>query len=157
MDFDPRLVRLRALVDRLERLPASERREWMLEEARARMVDVETGFEPRPMRTRDEESPATRPEPPLPAASNGHAVKRARPEPKPVTAPRRRSQPEAPTLVVPLPVPEPAPPRTAGPDPSAATLGDGELLWLEDRPGHTVAVSGNGSAEIAQWKRGLRG
>ena len=46
-----RLTQLRALVDRLERLPASTRRDWMLQEARSRMVDVETGDKPRPMRT----------------------------------------------------------------------------------------------------------
>src|SRR3954469_2484164 len=42
-----RLKRLRTLVAKLERLPASTQREWMLTEARARMVDVETGEVPR--------------------------------------------------------------------------------------------------------------
>ena len=51
MSIDSRLTRLRALVDRLERLPASTpRRQWMLLETRARMVDVETGEAPRAMR-----------------------------------------------------------------------------------------------------------
>jgi len=44
MAAESRLAQLRALVARLERLPASPRREWMLEAARARMVDVETGL-----------------------------------------------------------------------------------------------------------------
>src|SRR4051812_26711428 len=44
---DRRLTRLRVLVDRLERLPASARREGRPEEARARMVAVETGDHPR--------------------------------------------------------------------------------------------------------------
>ena len=145
MASDRRLVRLRALVDRLERLPASERREWMLEEARARMVDVETGDEPRPLRTLDEE-PAT---PPGPRVSNGRAARRPSPKPAAAAARRHRSQPEDPTHEVPLPVPEPGA--------SAATFGNGELLWLEDQPGHMVAEPGNGSAEIAPWRRGLRG
>lgn len=53
MSGDHRLRRLGALVDRLERLPASAQREWMLGEVRARAVDVETGEPPRPMRALD--------------------------------------------------------------------------------------------------------
>jgi len=53
MSGDHRLTRLRALVDRLQRLPASAQREWMLGEVRARVVDVETGEPPRPMRALD--------------------------------------------------------------------------------------------------------
>jgi hypothetical protein len=44
---DDRLTRLRTLVAELERLPASPERAWMIAEARARMVDVETGERPR--------------------------------------------------------------------------------------------------------------
>src|SRR4051812_35541869 len=50
MFADDRLIRLRALVAELERLPASPKTEWMLAEARARMVDVETGERPRALR-----------------------------------------------------------------------------------------------------------
>jgi len=121
------------------------------------MVDVETGVEPRPMRTPDEEAPATPPEPPGPRASNGRAVKRPSPEPGPAVAHRRRSQPEPPTQEVPPPVPEPAPSRIADSEPSAAALGDDDLLWLEEQPDHTVAEPGDGSTEIAPWRRGLRG
>ena len=63
MADESRLAQLRALVARLERLPASPRREWMLEEARARMVDVETGFPSETMRPLDAErhAPAAKP------------------------------------------------------------------------------------------------
>src|SRR3954451_9717403 len=45
-----RLEQLRALLARLERMPASAEREWMLGEVRARAVDVETGEKPAAMR-----------------------------------------------------------------------------------------------------------
>src|SRR5215218_10103554 len=44
-----RLKRLRELRDRLERMPASAERDRMLQEVRARVVDVDTGVTPRPM------------------------------------------------------------------------------------------------------------
>ncbi len=135
-----RLTRLRALVDRLERLPESARREWMLQEARARLVDVETGVEPRPMRTLDQEPPATPREPPASRASNGRAVKRPSAKPARVAASRVRPQPEGSIQAVPLPVPEPDTPLTARPD---------DVLWLEDQPDDTVTEEA--------WRRGLRG
>src|SRR3954451_19755543 len=51
-DDDRRLTRLRDLAGRLERLPQSTHRDWMLGEVRARMVDVDTGFPPEPLRPR---------------------------------------------------------------------------------------------------------
>lgn len=129
----------------------------MLQEARSRVVDVETGVEPRPMRTLVEEPPAAPPEPPSSRVSNGRAVKRRSFKPASVAASRARPQRETPTREVPLPVPEPAPSRIAGPDPSAATLGDDEILWLEDQPGHMVTEPGDSSTRIAPWRRGLRG
>src|ERR671911_558918 len=82
-----RLTQLRALVDRLERLPVSTRRDWMLQEARSRMVDVETGDEPRPLRTLDEEPPARPPERPGRGVGNGRVLKRARSKPGPAGMP----------------------------------------------------------------------
>src|SRR5690349_19939495 len=41
-----RLEQLQGLVARLERMPASAERDWMLREVRARAVDVETGVQP---------------------------------------------------------------------------------------------------------------
>ena len=119
------------------------------------MVDVETGVEPRPMRPLYEEPPATPPEAPASRVSNGRAVKRRSFKPAPVAASRAQPQPEGPTQEVPLHAPEPV--RIAGPDPSAAMLGDDEVLWLEDQPGHMVAEPGDGSMRIAPWRRGLRG
>jgi hypothetical protein len=45
-----RLEQLRGLLDRLERMPASADRDWMIAEVRARAVDVETGVPPAPLR-----------------------------------------------------------------------------------------------------------
>ena len=124
---DPRLARLRTLVDRLERLPDSPRREWMLKEARGRLVDVETGAQPQSMRPLVEEEP---------------------PEPKPASAapaPRAARRPRPVPPVVPT---RPAQPEPTSPDaPSANGLGSDDLLWLDgpsDEPG-----------QDAPWRRGL--
>jgi hypothetical protein len=50
---DTRLDRLRALAGRLERLPASAERDWVIKEVRARAADVETGDASRAMRAFD--------------------------------------------------------------------------------------------------------
>jgi len=134
-----RLAQLRAMVDRLERLPASTQRDWMLQEARSRMVDVETGDEPRPMRRLDEEPPARPPERPGSQDRSERAVKR--PSPKP--APAREVQPTVPTP--PPRVPETA--RTSDP------LETDELLWLEE----PAAEPADDSTELPRWRRGLRG
>lgn len=145
--IDRRLMQLRALVKRLERLPASTRREWMLQEARARMVDVETGVEPRPMRAQEGAAP-----PPEPQVSG---VRKAR-------AGKRPSCKHAGSVAQPVvsrqrvPRAEPDPTPIAGSSSSAAMLGD-ELLWLGDPSGDTFAEPDDGSTEIAPWRRGLRG
>jgi len=127
----------------------------MLQEARARLVDVETGVEPRPMRTLQDASVASDPPQPGSRVSHGRAPKRPSSTPAPVAASRGRPQLEAPVRGQPLPVS--APSRIAEPDPSAAALGNEELLWLEDRPDHSVAEPGGGSTGTAPWRRGLRG
>lgn len=155
--LDRRLTRLRALVERIERLPASARREWMLQEARARMVDVETGVEPRPMRTLYEEPPATPREPPASRASDGRAVKRPGAKPARVAASRARPQPEGSTRELPRPVPEPVTPLAGRPDPRTAMPRDDDILWLEDQPDDAVTDQGERSAGLTPWRRGLRG
>jgi hypothetical protein len=50
MNDRDRLGQLAGLLDQLERMPASEGRDWMLAEVRGRAVDVETGVSPTPMR-----------------------------------------------------------------------------------------------------------
>jgi hypothetical protein len=56
MSDGTRLQRLHLVRARLERLPASAHRDWMLSEVRARAVDVETGAQPRSMRQFDAEA-----------------------------------------------------------------------------------------------------
>src|SRR5215203_4896607 len=141
-------MQLRALVERLERLPASARREWMLQEARARMVDVETGVEPRAMRAQEEAAPP--PEPRVSGVRKARAGRRpnsgrAGSAPQPVVSSQR--VPRAETDRSPF----------AGSSSSAAMLGRDELLWLGDPSGDTFAEPGDGSTEIASWRRGLRG
>ena len=127
----------------------------MLQEARVRLVDVETGDEPRPMRTLQDASAASEPPQPASRVPYRRAVKRSRPTPAPVAVSRDRPRLEAPTPEQPPPVSAPSP--TAGPDPDAPVLGTEELLWLEDRPGHSVAEPGNGSTGTEPWRQGLRG
>src|SRR5690349_382111 len=50
MNDRERLQQLRGMLDRLERMPASPDRDWMLSEVRARAVDVESGMPAGPMR-----------------------------------------------------------------------------------------------------------
>jgi hypothetical protein len=145
---DSRLTRLRALVDRLERLPASARREWTLAEARARMVDVETGYTPRAMRPLEPDPPIRPTEPPAARSVNGDAVKR--PSSKNGSRlPSRRTQPPSSPAEAPLPAPEPVPV-----DAGAAALGTDGVLWLEDLAADTAGELSNGAAP---WRRGLRG
>jgi hypothetical protein len=144
--MESRLTQLRALVHLLERLPASSRREWMLQEARSRMVDVDTGDDPRPMRRRSEEPPPAAP-PPAPRAVNGRAAKRQSPKPTPAGMPLDRTPPDVSTQRAPAPHP------IAEADMSPATFGTDDLLSLEDLSGDP----GDSSAPIAPWRRGLRG
>jgi hypothetical protein len=153
--FGRRLTQLHALVDRLERLAASPRREWMLQEARARMVDVETGDEPRPTRTLDEEPPARPLGPPGSGVGNRRAAKRPSSNLVSAEIPLRRAQPKVSRQQAPRSVP--ARSRIAATDWSPTTFGTDELLWLEDPSGDTVAEAGDGSTSIAPWRRGLRG
>ena len=122
----------------------------MLEEARARMADVETGDRPRALRTLEEQ-------PPVSLVRNGRAVKRPSSKPAAAAARHARAQPGPCTQEPPRSVPEPAPCRIAGADSSAGMLGTDELLWLEDPSRGVFAGPGEGSAGIAPWRRGLRG
>src|SRR3954451_3270674 len=92
-----RLAQLRVLLERLEGMPASPDRDWMLAEVRSRAVDVDTGIAPRPMRPLEGgmtlEAEATPVRPAAPAAK-----KKAEPQPQPrpqvrAPAPRRAPAP----------------------------------------------------------------
>lgn len=150
-DDDRRLSRLRDLVARLERLPESAHREWMLAEVRARMVDVDTGSPPQPLRplreaepppatTRPTKRPPTmRPEPTRDAGVEPREAAPAQQSSHSAGAPtedrsgdRRVESDEAPPLLV---------------DPD-------HVLWLEDSPDATENPPGS---ELPRWRRGLRG
>jgi hypothetical protein len=118
------------------------------------MVDVETGYEPRPMRTLHEEPPARPPERPESRVGNGRAVKRQSSKPDGAATPLR-SVPEVPAQQTPRSVPSPS--RSAETDRSPATFGTDELLSLGEPSGDPVAESGDGPTKLPPWRRGLRG
>jgi len=171
MSIDGRLTRLRALVDQLERLPASTRRQWMLSEARARMADVETGEAPRAMRPLAANPPPRSADlPPRPAASS-EPLKRAVAH-RSQQAKRAGETPVEPGGLAPdtsvnrgaapgLPVDETVVENTfvARPDASTAPLGIAEVLWAEDWQADVspAAPAGDGDAQSRPWRRGLRG
>jgi hypothetical protein len=80
--MDDRLEQLRALLVRVERMPASAGRDWMLGEVRARAVDVETGVRPAAMRAQSENGA----EPEMPAARNAARIDAAEAVPRPAQA-----------------------------------------------------------------------
>ena len=148
---DPRLIKLRALIGKLERLPASSRRERALAEVRSRIVDVETGEVPRAMRPIEEPEAGSRAVP-APAGAD------ANPDRTPATARREPAQATRRPVVAPAtpPAPPARPARPAVPaDPSPPSLGGDGLLWLEDQVADD-AEPGDGS-DTAPWRRGLRG
>jgi hypothetical protein len=119
----------------------------MLQEARSRLVDVETGHEPRPMRTLDPEPPARPPERPGSGAGNGRAVKRPSSKPAPAV-------PEVSTQT-PRSVPSQSPVAETGWSP--AIFGTDELLSLGEPTGDAGAEPGDGPTKLPPWRRGLRG
>jgi hypothetical protein len=153
---DDRLRRLRALIDRLERVPASPESEWMLREARARMVDVETGERPGEMRPLAVDPPDE-----APRRQRDAAVKRPTEPPSSLSEQSRERA---------------APPRSSGPqtsprdgsrpldlrpgdDSNAASFGTDGLLWLEDSASEVDAspARDDDDLESRPWRRGLRG
>jgi hypothetical protein len=136
-----RLKQLKDMVDRIERLPASEVRDRLLSEVRSRAVDVDTGVTPRAM------LPLREPAPPAmlrrpPKRNRTTIISRAAPQPPtPAVEPARRS---------------PAPGREEEPQQS---------VWLDDRlsledtlqlsPLPYIRVRGNRT--VPPWTFGLRG
>jgi hypothetical protein len=137
-----RIRRLNDMVERIERLPASEVRDRLLSEVRSRAVDVDTGVTPRAMLPLREPAP-----PPLllrrpPKRNRTTMISRAAPPPPtPVVEPARRS---------------PAAGRGNEPEQS---------VWLDDRlsledtlqlsPLPYIRVRGNRT--VPPWTFGLRG
>ena len=134
-----RLDQIRALRDRLERLPASPQRDRILEDVRRRAVDIESDMPTAPMRPLVADGELRLPEPPVPTQS------RARP--------KRRATPPTPHARVRTDF---ARTRTIVADAHTATpLLEGVRLCLDD----DVAVSPllDGRRPTAHWARGLRG
>lgn len=151
-----RLTKLRALIGRLERLPASPESEWMLREARARMVDVETGERPSGMRPPVADPPAEAapldrdPAVKPPVKTRSRAAERRR---EPSGWPRRVAQ-ETSVDNGPRPVDS-----GGSQNSSAAAFGSGELLWLEDSPSEDDPAPASDERDLKAhpWRRGLRG
>jgi hypothetical protein len=132
---DRRLERLREVAERLEQMPPSPERDRVLAEVRGRVVDLDTGFTPQPMRP-VEPDPAESPDPP------------DRPAPPARVTPRKPER-TAPRDAVP---PEPRqPPPDADDDPLAAAA---DLLSLDDAspPADPDDPDAGGA-----WRKGLRG
>jgi hypothetical protein len=151
-DLD-RLGQLRALLVRLERMPVSEERDWMLGEVRARAVDVETGMKPAAMRARstDGAEPGTSGASDAPRVAAEATVPPAKPRrrsasPRPAARRAPRVMPAVPASCASL-----AAARRRGPRESVVDLLDeAVVLCLEDQPGPADAAS-------RPWSRGLRG
>jgi hypothetical protein len=157
MTDNDRLAQLRVLLERLEQMPASPDRDWMLAEVRSRAVDVDTGIAPRPMRPLENDL-TLEPQQVAPRATPAKPVQR-RVEPKP--APRRVEARR------PAPAPRVAP--TVAPPSWQATVRtpsdrderidllalDG-LLHLSDDTPPTEPAEGDARA-VRPWAGGLRG
>jgi hypothetical protein len=140
MNDRDRLEQLRGLLDRLERMPASADRDFMLSEVRARAVDVETGVRPAAVRALPQEQ------------ANADITFEATTPRKPVARPRkpRRAAPEPPRARPAVPASQP--PAVVRSDPKGAVdlLEEGGLLCLGEPP----AEDGTRSRP---WSVGLRG
>jgi hypothetical protein len=136
MNERDRLDQLRGLRDRLERMPTSTDRDWMLAQVRARAVDVETGAPADPVRARPEPEAAPPAERPASTA--------------PVKTPRRRASPAKRARPVrPAPRIPAGPVRTRTHHESVDLLEQGGVMCLDDPP---AAGAGAGRP----WSRGLR-
>ena len=99
MNDHHRVEQLRVLITRLERMPASPKRDWMLSQVRARTVDVESGVRPEPIQPRTLDEPVPQPEP----VSHTPAAPPAAP------AEIHRTATEPPVVPAPVGAPRPAP------------------------------------------------
>jgi hypothetical protein len=137
MNDRDRLEQLEVLLARLERMPASAGRDWMLAEVRGRAVDVETGVATTPLRAlpRDESQVEVVPAPP----------KAAPQAPRPRPQPRRHAARTRVAPIVRLPQV-----RQRVPEEVVDLLGIDGVLDLDDSPAAATGVS-------RPWSRGLRG
>jgi len=149
MNDRDRLEQLRVLLHRLERMPASADRDWMLSEVRRRAVDVETGETPRALRSLPREDPNVEIAPARVASREAvDTVARQSPATpaKPSHQPTLRAALSAPmSPSTPVPVRE-----TAGYKAAVDLLEQGGLLCLGDPAAGTAAAS-------HPWSGSLRG
>ena len=150
MNQRDRLDQLRGLRDRLERMPASANRDWMLSQVRARAVDVETGAPAGPMRARPEDE--TQAEQAVVQSANCEAEQAAARSAStaPVRTRRRKAAPAQrarPVRVAPGIPAGPARPRAH--HESVDLLEQGGVMCLDDPP-----AAGAGASR--PWSRGLR-
>ena len=136
-----RLGQLRDLLDRLEHMPASDDRDWMLSEVRGRVVDVEAGMPASPLRARptdelEADLAAVRPAP-------AKATAPLKPQRRP---PARRVREAVFHLVSPLP---PVAARERRPDEVVDLLEQGGEMCLDDAPALASSAS-------RPWSAGLR-
>ena len=141
MNDRDRLDQLRRLLDRLERMPASADRDWMLAEVRRRAVDVETGIAPPPMRP-----------PPQEELEAEIAAVRA-PRPAPVKTPKRKPSPPRRrargSATAPVRVP-PVATHERGREEVVDLLQQDGVMCLDDAPPSATGAS-------RRWSGGLRG
>jgi hypothetical protein len=150
MNHRYRLEQLHVLLARLEQLPPSPNRDWMMVEVRSRAADVETGVQPEPVRERNRDVAIA----PSEATSPTREAPRERPR-EDAPEPHRR---EPPTV---LRNDGSAVRQSARPD--RVARGDGwvdpleraGLLCLGDLP--TEAPADAGHQVSPPWARGLRG
>src|SRR4051794_34109824 len=130
MNERDRLDQLRGLRERLERMPISADRDWMLAQVRARAVDVETGAPAGPMRARpgdeaEAEQAAAR------AASAAPTRMRRRP-----ASPVQRARPVHAAPVIPA-----GPARKRAHHDSVDLLEQGGVMCLDDPPAAGAGAS----------------
>jgi hypothetical protein len=138
MNQRDRLDQLRGLRDRLERMPTSTDRDWMLAQVCARAVDVETGAPAGPMRARPEHEPEAEQAPERSASTPPRRTRR-----KPAS-PAQRARPVHVARGIPA-----GPVRTPTHHESVDLLEQGGVMCLEDPP-----AAGAGASR--PWSRGLR-
>ena len=153
MNDRDRLQHLRGVLARLERMPASADRDWMLREVRSRAVDVESGARPAAIRA----LPLDEANAEIAAAEAAHAKAISMPaceEPARVKAPRRATgRPPASAarvtrVVMISPQSLPAVREWAGSERGVDLLQPGGRLCLDDAPADPA---------VRPWVCGLRG
>jgi hypothetical protein len=136
--MNDRLDQLRGLLDRLERMPASADRDWMLAEVRRRAVDVETETPPAPLRALPRDQPEMLQLAERPARTRAAASTR----PEKTGRRTRPARPVQPAARIP-----PGPARAQQHEHVVDLLERGGVMYLNDPP----------AGASRAWSHGLRG